>query len=66
MNTETIYGKGIKAMNSPISNINEYNTNPKVSLQLFDAFVNSTISYGCEVWGVFKVKYLGKNTDQIL
>ena len=37
-------------MNSLISNINKYNTNPKISLQLVDAFVSYTISYGCEVW----------------
>ena len=51
INIETIYGKGLKAMNSLISNINKYKTNPKISLQLFDAFVSSTISYGCEVLG---------------
>ena len=50
INIETIYGKGVKPMNSLISNINKYNTNPKISLQLFDAFVSSTISYGCEIW----------------
>ena len=46
INIETIYHKG-KAMNSLVSNINKYSTNPKISLQLFDAFVSSTLSYGC-------------------
>ena len=60
INIETIYGKGVKAMNSLISNINKYKTNPKIALQLFDAFVSSTISYGCEVWGFAKENILEK------
>ena len=65
INIETIYDKGIKAMNSLISNINKYNTNPKISLQLVDAFVSYTISYGCEVWVFAMENILEKNTYQM-
>ena len=47
-------------MNSLISNINKYNTNPEISLQLFDAFVSSTILYGCAVWWFAKEHILEK------
>ena len=60
INIEIIYGKGVKAMNSVISNINKYKTNPKISLQLVDAFVSPTISYGCKVWGFAKENILEK------
>ena len=65
INIETIYDKGIKAMNSLISNINKYNTNPKISLQLVDAFVSYTISYGCEVSVFAMENILEKNTYQM-
>jgi hypothetical protein len=58
LNTQTLYGKGLKAMNALVSNLKRYNTKPKLALQLFDAFVSSIITYGCEIWGFTKSKQL--------
>jgi hypothetical protein len=41
-----------------ISNLKRYNTKPKLALQLFDVFVSSIITYGCEIWVFTKSKQL--------
>ena len=51
LNNQFIYGKGLKAMNILLTNIRKFKINPKLSLQLFDAFVQSVLIYGSPVWG---------------
>ena len=58
LNTQTLYGKGLKAMSVLVSNLKCYDTKPKLALQLFDSFVSSTIMYGSEVWGFCNSKKL--------
>ncbi|XP_045180152.2 uncharacterized protein LOC123539573 isoform X1 [Mercenaria mercenaria] len=58
LNTQTMYGKGLKAMNTLIANLKKHETLTKLALQLFDSFVGSTVSYGCEIWGLSKSKQL--------
>ena len=50
-NQETIVGKSYKALNTLSSNINKYDIQVSVQLQLFDAFVGSILHYSSEVWG---------------
>jgi hypothetical protein len=47
-------------MNALVSNFKRYKTKPKLALQLFDAFISSIITYGCEIeiWGFTKSKQL--------
>ena len=58
LNVQTLHGKALKAMNALLSRLKQYNTMPKVALQLFDSFVSPILSYGCEVWGFSKSKQL--------
>ena len=58
LNNQFIYGKGLKAMNILLTNIRKFEINPKLSLQLFDAFVQSVLIYGSPVWGFTKSKDL--------
>ena len=51
LNNQCIIGKGLKAMHVLLQHIN-----PKLSLQLFDAFVGSILNYGCPIWGFSKSK----------
>ena len=51
VNCKTLAGKGLKSMYVLFNKIREFNFTPKVQCELFDAFVNSTMSYACEVWG---------------
>ena len=60
LNTQTLYGKGLKAMNILLSNLKKYECKPRVALQLFDAFVSSIVTYGCEIWGFTKSLQLEK------
>ena len=60
LNTQTLYGKGLKAMNVLLSNLRKYECKPRIALQLFDAFVSSIITYGCEIWGFTKSSQLEK------
>ena len=57
-NADFLTGKGLKALNALIGNLKKYNLSPKTMCQLFDAFVGSILSYGCEVWGFSKSKSL--------
>ena len=45
-------------MNILLTNIRKFEINPKLSLQLFDAFVQSVLIYGSPVWGFTKSKDL--------
>ena len=60
LNNQTLYGKGLKAMNVLISNLKRYNTSPRVALQLFDAFVSPILYYSCEVSGFSRADILEK------
>ena len=50
LNLETLSGKGLKALNVLLDNLKHLNLATKTKCQLFDAFVGSIRSYGCEVW----------------
>lgn len=56
LNNQFVVGKALKAMHILLKNINKYDVPPKISLQLFDSFVGSILSYGCPVWGLSKSK----------
>ena len=56
LNQETLAGKGLKALNVLVANTRKYDFNIKTLCQLFDSFVGSILSYGCEVWGFTKSK----------
>ena len=58
LNNQYMVGKSLKAMHVLVSNIFKHNVNPKVSLQLFDAFVNPILNYGSQTWGFTKSKEL--------
>ena len=58
LNQETLAGKGLKALNVLLANTRKYDFNVKTLCQLFDSFVGSILSYGCEVWGFTKSKEL--------
>ena len=58
LNQETLAGKGLKALNTLLYNTKGLNLKTSVKLQLFDAFVGSTLNFGCEVWGFGKSKEL--------
>ena len=45
-------------MNTLLANVKTFDFTPKTLCQLFDSFVGSVISYGCEVWGYSKSKDL--------
>ena len=56
LNQQNLLGKGLKAMNTLLANVKTFNFTPKTLCQLFDSFVGSVVSYGCEVWGHSKSK----------
>ena len=58
LNQEFLSGKGLRALNTLMSNIRNLNLSTKVVCQLFDAFVGSILNYNCEVWGYTKSKEL--------
>jgi hypothetical protein len=58
LNQETIVGKALKAMNILLVNIKKLSLSTQVKCQLFDAFVGSILSYGCEAWGFGKSKII--------
>ena len=58
LNQQNLLGKGLKAMNTLLANVKTFNFTPKTLCQLFDSFVGSVVSYGCEVWGHSKSKEL--------
>ena len=43
--------QGLKAMYSLLSNTKKYYLNVFTNLSLFDTYVNSVLSYACEIWG---------------
>ncbi|XP_053395023.1 uncharacterized protein LOC128555740 isoform X1 [Mercenaria mercenaria] len=56
LNQETLGDKGLKALNVLMNNIKGLSLKPSVKCQLFDAFVGSTLNYGCAIWGFGKSK----------
>ena len=58
LNNQYAVGKALKAMHVLYSNISKHFVNPKISLELFDAFVNPIINFGCQIWGFTKSKEL--------
>ena len=56
MNNQYLIGKASKAMYTLLRNIFEFEVNPSISLQLFDAFVKSILGYGSPIWGFTKSK----------
>ena len=56
LNQQTLSGKGLKALNILLSKLRAFKLQPKTTCQLFDAFVGSILSYGCETWGFSKSK----------
>ena len=58
LNQEALADKGLKALNVLLANTRQYDFNFKTLCQLFDSFVGSILSYGCEVWGFTKSKEL--------
>ena len=53
-NISALVGKGLKALNTFVANVNKYCFKPKTFCQLSDAFVGSILNYSCEVWGLHK------------
>ena len=49
--TQTLVGKALRAMGSLFSITKGYDIPVKILLNLFDCYVNSILSYNCEVWG---------------
>ena len=58
LNQGVLADKGLKALNVLLSNTRKYDLNVKTLCQLFDSFIGSILSYGCEVWGFSKSKEL--------
>ena len=58
LNQEALAGKGLKALRVLLANTRKCDFNIKTLCQLFDSFVGSILSYGCEVWGFSKSKEL--------
>ena len=50
-NTKTLSGKALERMHQLIQLLREVDTPINIALNLFDSFVASVLSYGCEVWG---------------
>lgn len=44
LNSQTLYGKDLKTMNTLLCYLKKYNTHPKVAPQLFDIFVASILT----------------------
>ena len=45
-------------MHTSISIVSKYQVNPKISFQLFDAFVSPILNYKCQIWGFTKSEEL--------
>jgi len=56
LNQSMLIGKGLKALNVLLYNLQKFNLKPKICCQLFDAFVASILNYSCVVWGAVKSK----------
>ena len=54
LSNQYIIGNSLKAMNVLLINIKKFELCPVISLQLFNAFVGSTLHYGCRIWGFSK------------
>ena len=57
--TKTLSGKGLKALGALMAMIRGKVVPISIMLDLFDSFVTSALSYGCEIWSF-------TNTDNLL
>jgi len=51
-----VIGKALRASGVLLSNLYKVEVNPTIALELFDTFVGSFLSYGCQIWGFNKCK----------
>ena len=58
LNQEHLVGKALKALNVLFYNCKKFDLKPKILCQLFDAFIESILGYGSEIWGYTKSKEL--------
>ena len=47
LNSQHVIGKAVKAQNVLLLNVNKYDVTPRLALQLFDAFVSTTLKILC-------------------
>ena len=60
LNNQYVVGKAMKVMRVLYNNICKHSVNPKISLELVDAFANPIINFGCQTRGFTKAKELGR------
>ena len=56
LNNQCIIDKGLKVMYVLLQHVKRLEVNPKLSLQLVDAFVESILNYAYPIWGLSKSK----------
>ena len=56
LHNQYVIGKALRASGVLLSNLYKVEVNPTIALELFDTFVGSILSYGCQIWGFNKCK----------
>ena len=56
LHNQYVIGKALRASGVLLSNLYKVEVNPKIALALFNTFVGSILSYGCQIWGLTKCK----------
>ena len=64
--TKTLSGKGLKAFGALIAMTRGKVVPMNIKLDLFDSFVTSTLSYGCEMWSFTNTDNLEKVHEHFL